>query len=55
MQYHQKYFHTFDQKGNITNEFFVVANIKDNKGLLKIGNERVVDARLCDASFFGKK
>ena len=55
MQHHQKYFHTFDQKGNITNEFFVVANIKDNKGFIKIGNERVVDARLSDASFFWQK
>ncbi len=55
MQHHQKYFHTFDQKGNITNEFFVVANIKDNKGFIKIGNERVVDARLSDASFFWEK
>ena len=55
MQHHQKYFHTFDQKGNITNEFFVVANVKDNKGFIKIGNERVVDARLSDASFFWEK
>ncbi len=55
MQHHQKYFHTFDQKGNITNEFFVVANVKDNKGFIKIGNERVVDARLSDASFFWQK
>ena len=55
MQHHQKYFHTFDQKGNITNEFFVVANVKDSKGFIKIGNERVVDARLSDASFFWEK
>ena len=34
MQYHQKYFPIFDQKGNITNEFLVVANNKDIKGLL---------------------
>ena len=55
MQHHQRYFHTFDQKGNITNEFFVVANSKDNKGYIKTGNERVVDARLSDASFFWEK
>ena len=55
MQHHQKYFHTFDQKGNINNEFFVVANVKDQKGFIKIGNERVVDARLSDASFFWEK
>ena len=55
MQHHQKYFHTFDQKENITNEFFVVANSKDTKGFIKLGNERVVDARLNDAKFFWEK
>ncbi len=55
MQYHQKYFHTFDQKDNITNEFFIVANSKDTKGFIKLGNERVVDARLNDARFFWEK
>ena len=55
MQHHQKYFPIFDQKGNITNEFFVVINNKDKKGLIKIGNERVVEARLSDAEFFWKK
>jgi len=55
MQHHQKYFHTFDQKENITNEFFVVANNKDTKGFIKLGNERVVNARLNDARFFWEK
>ena len=55
MQHHQKYFHTFDKKGNITNEFFVVANNKDKKGYIKSGNERVIEARLTDAAFFWKK
>ena len=55
MQYHQKYFPTFDQKGNITNEFLVVANNKDIKGFIKLGNERVVEARLSDAQFFWEK
>ena len=55
MQQHQKYFPTFDLKGNITNEFFVVINNKDKKGLIKLGNERVVEARLSDAEFFWKK
>ncbi len=55
MQHHQKYFHTFDQKENITNEFIVVANSKDIKGFIKLGNERVVDARLSDARFFWEK
>jgi glycyl-tRNA synthetase beta chain len=55
MQYHQKYFPTFNQKGKITNEFLVVANNKDSNGFIKIGNERVVEARLSDAKFFWKK
>ena len=55
MQYHQKYFPTFDKKGNITNEFLVVTNKKDSKGFIKLGNERVVEARLSDAEFFWQK
>ncbi len=55
MQSHQKYFPTFDNKGEITNEFLIVANKKDQKGLIKIGNERVVEARLSDAEFFWNK
>ena len=55
MQSHQKYFPTFDNKGQITNEFLIVANKKDEKGLIKIGNERVVEARLSDAEFFWNK
>ena len=55
MQHHQKYFPTFDKKGNITNDFLVVANKKDRKGFIKLGNERVVEARLSDAEFFWKK
>ncbi|MDC0234441.1 glycine--tRNA ligase subunit beta [Candidatus Pelagibacter sp.] len=55
MQHHQKYFPTFDKKENITNEFLVVTNKKDKKGLIKLGNERVVEARLSDAEFFWQK
>jgi len=55
MQYHQKYIPIFDNKENITNEFLVVANKKDKKGLIKLGNERVVEARLRDAEFFWNK
>ena len=55
MQYHQKYFPTFDKKGKITNEFLVVANNNDEKGYIKVGNERVVDERLSDAQFFWEK
>ena len=55
MQYHQKYFPTFDKKGKIKNEFLVVANKKDSAGYIKLGNERVVEARLSDAQFFWEK
>ena len=55
MQYHQKYFPTFDKNGKILNEFLVVANNKDLAGYIKTGNERVVEARLSDAQFFWEK
>ena len=55
MQSHQKYFPLFTMKEEITNEFIVVANKKDKRGLIKIGNERVVEARLNDAEFFWNK
>ncbi len=55
MQHHQKYFPTFDNKNNISNEFLVVANNEDKKGFIKQGNERVVEARLNDAEFFWNK
>ena len=55
MQSYQKYLPTFDKKYNLTNNFFVVSDIKDTKGLVKLGNERVIEARLSDAEFFWEK
>ena len=55
MQSHQKYLPTFDKKHNLTNNFFVVSDVKDTKGLVKLGNERVIEARLSDAEFFWEK
>jgi len=55
MQHHQKYFPTFDKKNSLTNNFFIVADSLDPKGFVKIGNERVIDARLSDAEFFWNK
>ncbi len=55
MQVHQKYFPTFDSRDNLTNNFFLVADNKDIKGLIKKGNENVVEARLNDAKFFWDK
>ena len=52
MQNHQKYIPTFDKNQNITNFFLVVSDSKDLKGYVKLGNERVVEARLNDAEFF---
>ncbi len=55
METHQKYFPTFNEKNEITNEFLIVTNQKDHKGFIKLGNERVVEARLRDAEFFWNK
>ncbi len=55
MQSHQKYFPALDKNNQITNQFLIVANKKDQKGLIKLGNQRVVDARLSDAEFFWNK
>ena len=56
LEVHQKYFPLFDKKTNdLTNFFLVVSNKPDNKNLIKLGNKRVVEARLADAKFFGIK
>ena len=55
MQQHQKYFPLFDSNGKLTNLFLIVANLPDIKGYIKIGNQRVIDARLSDANFFWEK
>ena len=55
MQHHQRYFPTFDKNDNLTNNFFIVADSLDPKSFVKIGNERVIDARLSDAEFFWNK
>ncbi len=55
MQHHQKYFPTFDKKDGLTNNFFIVSDSIDPKNFVKIGNERVIDARLSDAEFFWNK
>ena len=55
METHQKYFPTFNNKNEITNDFLIVANKKDIKGFIKNGNERVIEARLNDAEFFWNK
>ena len=55
LEKHQRYFPIFDSRGRLTNNFFVVANKKDGKKFISIGNKRVVEARLADAKFFWDK
>ena len=55
MERHQRYFPLFDKKNKLTNLFFFVSNLQDKKGLIKSGNERVIEARLADAKFFWEK
>ena len=52
---YQKFFPLYDQNNNLTNYFIVVSDSKDIKGLIKKGNESVIDARLSDADYFWKK
>ena len=52
MKKHQKYFPVFNKNKELINFFFIVANLSDKKGLIKLGNERVISARLEDAKFF---
>ncbi len=52
---YQKYFPLYDQNNNLTNYFIVVSDSKDKKGLIKKGNESVIEARLSDADYFWKK
>ncbi|MDD5658792.1 MAG: glycine--tRNA ligase subunit beta [Actinomycetota bacterium] len=53
IEYHQRYFAVVDKKGDVVPKFIVVQNgISDkNREIIK-GNERVLKARLSDASFF---
>jgi len=55
LEKHQRYFPIFDSRGRLSNNFFVVANKKDEKKFITIGNKRVVEARLADAKFFWDK
>lgn len=53
MKANQKYFPLLDSKGNLSNKFLIVSNIRPADASLVIGgNERVVRPRLADAKFF---
>ena len=45
----------FEKNNKLTNLFLLVANLPDSKGFIKIGNQRVIEARLSDAKFFWDK
>jgi len=51
----QRYFPLFNNKNMLTNNFLIVSNKPDKKNLIKLGNKRVVEARLSDAKFFWDK
>ena len=53
MRHHQRYFTVQDAEGKMAPNFIAVMNAKaDRKGLVKKGNERVLEARFNDARFF---
>lgn len=53
IEYHQRYFAVTSEKDEVLPEFVVVQNgISDKNGEIIKGNERVLKARLSDASFF---
>ena len=55
MQKHQRYFPLFEKDKKLSNLFLLVSNMPDTKGYIKIGNQRVIEARFSDASFFWNK
>jgi glycyl-tRNA synthetase beta chain len=53
MRHHQKYFSLADREGNLAPHFIAVMNIAgDPEGIVRQGNERVLQARFNDAGFF---
>lgn len=53
METHQRVFPILDQNGKLTAEFITVSNNTDkNTSEIKLGNEKVISARLSDAEFF---
>lgn len=52
MQVHQRYFPILDSEGQLLPKFVVVRNGIDRSENVRIGNEKVLSARLSDARFF---
>jgi len=56
MQDHQKYFPILDKQKNLLASFICVTNIESKEpDLIKQGNERVIQPRLSDATFFWER
>ena len=56
MREHQKYFAVYDENGVLMPRFVAANNtIPKNEGVVRRGHERVLHARLSDASFFFKE
>ena len=56
MQRHQKYIPLTEEDGSLSNKFIVITNnAPEDTTKIKIGNERVLRARLSDAHFFFSK
>ena len=55
IEHHQKFFITYDRNSKLTNYFYLIADCDDKYGLVKKGNENVVEARLSDAEYFWNK
>ncbi len=52
IEYHQKYFAVVDDNRDITTSFVIVQNGKGDERSIVKGNQRVLEARLSDATFF---
>ena len=57
MKKNQKYFPLYNDKNKLSNYFLLISNInpQDEGAMIIEGNQRVVNARLEDAAFFGKE
>ncbi|MGM0507613.1 MAG: glycine--tRNA ligase subunit beta [Fusobacteriota bacterium] len=52
MKKHQKYFPVLDLEGNLQPKFIMVRNGTESSEKVRVGNEKVLTARLADARFF---
>nr|WP_282955635.1 glycine--tRNA ligase subunit beta [Fusobacterium gonidiaformans] len=55
MEVHQRYFPILDKNGKLLPKFVVIRNGIEDSDNVRIGNEKVLSARLADARFFYKE